>query len=432
MKLLRRDVTAALFAALGAATAGTPAAVTAPHSGQDRPIDRWLVASVESADTLGAEARLSIDALDAPGELGVLPDRGAETAGATWRLVRRDGAFSVPLDSVFPDSRAGTVVYAHSYLRLPSDRTLRLVWDAADCTAARAWLNGREIPAGPVDARFGAGWNTLLIKLVAGDCPFGYRARLTSEAGRAETDATPHAATDDIRVQASRPFGDVRTGPDDWIVVADTARIAPERRWRDDRLYAGLVIGLTAWGRAPVSDVELELRGAVDGRATAVWLVPGSSDDVVVPVRIDRIERLLAADRIDVRLRWADAEIDRRVTVAGTSPGASERLALDGWNVAGPGSGGSGPSGRLPNAPAWTLEGKWRVPEALAGRSLVLETAGSPAQYLLNGSPVPVADGTVQLCAHCTRGVRLRLSATSTDPWASMPTVRIADRAGDR
>lgn len=423
MNLVRKGPTALLLAALFAGL-GTHPTVSSASSGstqsvQNRPVDRWLVAAPEVADTLAPEAHLSTDLLAAPGEPGVLPDRGSEAAGVTWRLVRRDGASSVPLDSVLPDSNAGTVVYAHAYLRFPADRTLRLEWGGADCTLARAWLNGRAISTGVVDARFGEGWNTLLIKLVAGDCPFGYYAALASRG---------NGPTDDVRVQASRPFGDVRTGPDDWIVAADTARIAADRRWRDDRLYAGLSIGLTAWGRGSISGAELEVRGLSDARATASWLVPGDREDVVVPVRLDRVDRLLATGEMDVRLEWGDEKIDRRITVVGTPPGASESLALDGWEAVGAGEGGSGGRrGLLPNAPGRTLEGEWRVPDGLAGHALVLDVEGAPADYSLNGSPTPSVDGTVRLCSPCTQGVRLRISATSTAPWTSMPSARIAD-----
>jgi len=415
-------VFAALFAGLGTRPAAAPATSWSPSAGQDRPVDRWLVAAPEVADSLAPDARLSADLLAAPGELGVLPDRGLAAAGATWRLVRRDGASSVSLDSVFPDANPGTVVYAHSYVRLPADRTLRLEWGGADCTRARAWLNGRAIPAGAVDARFGEGWNTLLIKLVAGDCPLGYNAVLVPRGNE---------STDDIVVQASRPFGNVRTGPADWIVAADTARIVTDRRWRDDRLYAGLAIGLTAWGTGSVSGVEVELHGVSDARAAAPWLVPGTPEQVIVPVRLDRVGRLLAAGEVGVRIEWGDEEVDRSITVVGSPPGASQRLALDGWRVVGDGDdesdGGAGP---LPNASGRTLEGEWKVPESLDGRTLVLDTGQAPADYRLNGAPAPTAGGTVTLCSPCTRGVRLLLSATSTAPWTSMPSARIGDVAG--
>jgi hypothetical protein len=422
---LSASLFALVFTGLGAIPAPAPGSSRSPHGGQTRPIDRWLVAAPEAADSLKPEERLLADLLAAPGEVGVLPDRGSRAAGVTWRLVRRDGAASVPLDSVFPDGGPGTVVYAHSYLRLPSDGTLRLEWGGDDCTAARAWLNGREIPTGAVDARFGAGWNTLLLKLVAADCPFGFHASLTPPG--------ESSVTAEVEVQASRPYGDVRTGPEDWVVLDDTARIASERRWRDDRLYAGLGVGLTAWGRAPVSGVEVELRGVADGRAAAPWLVPGISGEVVVPVRLDRLDRLIEAGRIEVRLRWAGRQADRSVSVVGTKPAASGRqLVLDGWEVRRTGGADESEAsrGRLPGAAGTVLEGEWRVPEGLAGRSLVLETGQAAADYRLNGSSAPSVDRAVKLCSPCTRGLRLSLSATSTDAWTAMPTVRIEGVAG--
>jgi len=389
-----------------------------------RPLDRWLVSVPDVADGIEPGELLATDLLGAPGELGVLPQRGAEAGGVTWRLVRRDGEAAIRLDSMIPDGRRlRLVAYAHSYVRLPMDRTLRLDLGGSDCTSARAWLNGREIPAGTVDARLGAGWNTLLVKLLAGECPFGFHAALAAPDG-----AEP---LDDVVVRASRPYGDVRTGPEDWIVAADTARLATDRRWRDDRLYAGLVVGLTAWGRAPVSGVEVELRGAPDARATVPWLVPGIGDDVVVPVRLDRLDELLRRGRVDLRLRWSGAEVERSVAIAGPPPARSDRLALDGWEVARAGAGESeSPGARVPNAAGWVLEGEWRVPDALAGRHLVLETRDAPGDYVVNGSSARIVDGEAELCAPCSRGVRLRISATSTDAWTAPPTVRIEGGEG--
>ncbi|MFW6040054.1 MAG: hypothetical protein ACOC9N_03145, partial [Gemmatimonadota bacterium] len=141
--------------------------------------------------------------------------------------------------------------------------------------------------------------------------------------------------------------------------------------------------------------------------------------------------RLQAAGEIDLRLEWGDEEADRSITVVGSAPGASERLALDGWEAAGPGDRGSeGRAGLLPNAPGHTLEGEWTVPEALDGRTLVLDAEEAPADYSLNGSPAAVVDGAVRLCSPCARGVRLRISATSSAPWTTMPSVRIADETG--
>lgn len=393
---------------------------------QAQPIERWLVARTPAPDSLDAAAALETDFLASPGEAGVLPDRGRPAAGLTWHLVRRDGAAGGPADSILAGVEPGTVVYAHSYVRLPADRTLRLEWSGPDCTEGRAWVNGRALERRSADVRLGAGWNTLLLKLVAGDCPFGYRATLAATG--------PSAGVPDVRVQASRPYGDVRTGPEDWVVAADTARVGDERRWREDRLYAGLVVGLTAWGRAPVSGVSLELRGGAEGRAAAPWLVPGDRSEVVIPVRLDRLPRLLSAGSAELRLRWHDEEVNRRLVVVGTPPGPSERVALDGWEIVqnpGPGDDG-GAGGRLPNGAGWALRGEWEVPEALAGRRLVLRTEDAPADYALNGSRVRAVDGGVTLCAPCARGVEIRLSATSTAPWTGWPSALVSPGRDDR
>lgn len=393
----------------------------------DRPVDRWLVATVAAPDTLSPAERLDTDLLAAPGEAGVLPDRGRTVAGVSWRLVRRDGAAAIALDSVLPATEPGALVYAHAYLRLPTDRTLRLDWGGIDCTSARAWLNGRELERSPVAARLGAGWNTLLVKLVAGDCPLGLRATLA--APQDETGGKPPSwPLDEIRVQASRPPGDVRTGPDDWVVPRDTARLASIPQWRGDRLFAGLTIRLTSWGRAAVTDVRVELRDGPDGRAVAPWLVPGDAAEVEVPVRFDDVDQLLAAGRVGVRLRWDDHDLDRSVRVAGQRPGVGEGVRLAGWEVKRTAGLAETPreAGRLPTGSGWILQGEWKVPRPLDGRRLVVETDAAPATYTLNGRPARSADGGVTLCDPCRKGTKLELTATSTGPWTAFPLVRSA------
>ncbi len=391
----------------------------APVAQETWPIDRWLVAVAPEAS-----ADFEADPLAAPGEAGVLPDRGRTAGGATWELVREDGTSSFSLDSILGEPGAGTVAYAHAYVRLSSDRTLQLRWSGAECTRTAAWLNGRPVPAGEMSggestARFGAGWNTLLLKLQAGDCPFSFRATLRH---RGETDDLEPPT-----IQASRPYGDVRTGPEDWVVPADTARIADQRRWREDRLYAGLAVELTAWARAAVADVELELRDGLEGRATAAWLVPAEPVNVVVPVRLDRLDRVLSIGSAGLRLAWSDRESDHRVVVAGGAPGPSSPVVLDGWEVTR--SAGDADelrsNTRLPMSADWRLEGEWEIPEALAGRPLVLDVEGAPAEYSLNGRPAPASGGGIILCSPCSDGVELRLAAVSTDAWTSLPVVRM-------
>lgn len=384
------------------------------------PIDRWLVSDVIVPDSSESTDALDRDLLHSPGEPGVLPDRGLPAAGVTWHLLRRDGASEFALDSLVSAPTPGAIVYAHTYLRLRHDRTLRLEWRATECAGGRAWVNGREITGPEADVRFGAGWNTLLLKLESGDCPLGFAARLSTIGS---------GSLDELKVQASRPFGDVRTGPADWVVPGDTARFSEARRWRGDRLYAGLLVGLTAWGRAPVSGVELELRSGANGKIKAPWLTPGTRTDVAVPIRLDRVEKLLEAGAIDVRIKWDDDELDRRLHVAGSAPtpAPDERIELDGWEVRRVAAGGraSRIDGGLPNASGWEMTGEWKVPEALAGRTLVLVTETAPADYRLNGSQTKFAGEGVTLCAPCKRGAEIELRAHSTGAWSAMPVVRV-------
>ncbi|MGD8497003.1 MAG: hypothetical protein PVF05_12565 [Gemmatimonadales bacterium] len=401
-----------------------------------RSVDRWLVATAAAPDTMSRAERLDTDLLAAPGEQGVLPDRGRTVAGVTWRLVRRDGEAAIALDSLLPEVEPGGVVYAHAYLRLPTDRTLGIDWGGTGCTSARAWLNGRELERSPVSARLGAGWNTLLLKLVAGDCPLGLRATLTepeADAAGAAGGERPHWAIDQIRVQASRPPGDVRTGPADWVVPRDTVRLAAIPQWRGDRLFAVLSVGLTSWGRAAVTDVRVELRDGPDGKAVAPWLVPGDAAEVEVPVRFDDVDALLAAGRVGVRLRWDDRDLDRVVRVAGERPGVDLGVRLAGWEVKRTAGLAETPrkAGRLPTGSGWILQGEWKVPKPLAGRKLAVETDGAPATYTLNGRPAPSGDRGVTLCDPCREGTKLELTATSTGPWTVLPLVRSSGASGD-
>lgn len=380
-------------------------------------IDRWLISDTFGADSTSA-SQLEVELLDPPGEPGVLPDRGMPTSGTTWHLHRHDGVAEVFLDSAESTTAPGTIVYAHVYARLPEDRTLRLTWDAAGCTAGRAWLNGRPIEGDDVLARFGAGWNTILLKLEAGDCAFGYTAMLTSEQA---------GGLDDVQIQASRPPGEVRTGPEAWVIPRNLVQVSPDRRWSGKHLFAGLEIGLTAWGRSPISNVEVELKGVADGKVEAPWLTPGKAEKVVVPVRLDRLQRLLEAGVVGSKIRWKGTKIERQLTLSGTKLEASDTIVLDGWRIRSAAVEGRGPrvEGQIPNAAGWSLDGEWKVPEALAGLTLLLHVDGAPAGYLLNGAAMDPSGDAVTLCSPCSTGTKLVLTVRTTGAWDAMPVVRV-------
>lgn len=385
------------------------------HPGQALPIDRWLISDAIEPDSSTA-SRLATELLDAPGEVGALPDRGTETAGYSWSLHRSDSASP----DVALDAPPGAVVYAHVYVRLPVDRTLRLAWSPLDCTEGRLWLNGRPTEGRNVPVRFGAGWNTILLKLESGDCRFGFQATLTAD------DA---ATLDGVRLQASRPPGDVRTGPEPWVIPHDTAIVSADRRWKDDRLFAGLAVHVTPWGRSAVPGVRVELKGAAEGRAESQWLTPGERAEIVVPVRMDRLNRLLQAGVVEGRLRWDGGDQVAELVVFADVDAASSRVELDGWEILSAEDREQAEMGnRLPNEAGWSLAGEWEVPASLEGGDLTLVTTDSPAEYRVNGAEA--SGDTLTLCSRCSRGTKLVITAITTGPWQRMPVVQDSGASG--
>lgn len=404
-------------AASALAVTAASVALASPQA-ETLPIDRWLISEAFFPDSLVAN-RLDADLLLAPGEPGVLPDRGLPAAGTSWRLHRDDETSLVSLDALLTDVRPGTVVYAHAYARLPEDRTLRFVWAGEACTRGRAWLNGRSIVGHDLQARFGAGWNTILLKFEAGTCGFGYEAVLSSDVAE---------NLDGIRLQASRPPGDVRTGPEPWVLAADIVRISSNRAWSGDRLFAHLELDVTAWGRSPVSQVEVEFRGAADGKAEAQWLTPGDTRQLTVPIRLDRLDRVEKAGSVEARFRWEGTEVKRRLAVQRGPTAMSDSIAFDGWTIRSVAPEAQAPSidGQLPNAAGWVLDGEWKVPEDLAGHTLVLKTDLSPGDYRINGSTTEFVGDGVTLCTSCSKGTKLVLAVRTTGAWESLPVVRVA------
>lgn len=396
-------------------------------SGDSVPIDRWLVSSpFPVSDTAGDSG------LTGPGEEGVFPDRGREQAGASWTLVRRDGESSLRLDSVLAERESPAVAYAHSYVRLPEDRTMILTWGGLGDTNVGVWINGRPLRDGagdPIEAvgersvpvRLGGGWNTLLFRATedaGSDGPFGLTARLSTAGG-----GTP------LRIQASRPPGEIRTGPEPWVIAADELRSSGRTAWQEEELFGEVSLEVTAWSRSPIDNVRVRLRGdGIDARGSARWLTPGTPASVGLWVPLDRLSRLSGRGG-EIELEWADEEVKQRAggsTFEAPQPSGLEVIYLSGWEVRSVPEGDKpdrlGPAGPLPDAAGWTLSGEWKVPQALEGRDLYLNLSTAPGDFRIGDRAFDGANPAL-LCSGCRRGQKIEILARSRGAWSSLPTV---------
>ncbi|MDT8435602.1 MAG: hypothetical protein RRA92_02495 [Gemmatimonadota bacterium] len=465
----RRPVRRALCLVTAATLAAGPrpgvAQQVAPEAADELPLRRWLVSDVLSIPADGGG-----DPLTGPGATVVLPDRGVVRGGTAWRLLRLEPGAAVELDAPSPvdsadladsaDSAdladsAQALAFAHAYARSPEDRVVRLAWSGGGETRVRAWLNGRPLLAAdgePLVAEGGAettarvvlgtGWNTLLLRAEAGPPgPFELAATLYPGSGgaRAEEGGLP-SRLDGIRVQASRPPGDVRTGPaEPRVLVAAAVRTLDSLAWREDRLVGYVGVDLTGWSRTPIDRVRLKAKvEGADAETVVPWLTPGRTVTAALPVPVDRIARAAAERRgVEAELRWNRRDEKRLLAAPATSPPGptpGRALALLGWKVRAAAEGTDieelqAPD-RLPRAAGWVAEGEWRVPETLAGRRLTLDAAAAPGEYQLDGRPLPAGQGPPVLCDPCREGDKWKLAVRTTDRWEALPHVTVEPAGG--
>jgi hypothetical protein len=426
-----------------------------PAVGQEAvAIDRWLVSSPFPADSTG-EA-LQTDYLAAPGEVAVLPDRGRTVSGADWTLVRRDSALVLDLESHRGDVDGPVAVYAHAYLRSIEDRSVTLTWGGVGCTEVAAWLNGRSLAAlgRPVPdsegtgasalrgarVRVGHGYNTFLLKAVAGDCEFGVTASVAPIATE---------ALDGLRVQASRPYGDTRTGPSPWLMPDPDAGPESILGWKESELFGVAGVRVTAFAVTAIEGARFKAKtGGEEVKREIEWLTPADPRTVLMPLSFKSLHRAVTrGEGVDIELDWNDGEWKG---VLGLDPGElltafHSSIRLLGWTVTGgDGVGAVSADGAaiydedeephplanlipLPASAGTTLIGEWEVPGWLSGFSLRLDVEGAPGEYRVNSVP---ADGEgIVLCTECRKGDRLQVVVVTEGAWERFPGVSVVDVA---
>lgn len=420
----------------GAQESGSPSRIA---------VDRWLVSSPLTVP--GDEDPLTTDLLSAPGEIAVLPDRGRTLAGADWTLVRRDSAFAIELEG---GGSEGVVVYAHAYLRSDRDRSVRLEWGGIDCTEVNAWLNGRSLAelgradatdedsVGPFHAlvRIGYGYNTLLLKAVSGDCTFGVTASIQP--------ATPSGSLQGLRVQASRPYGDTRTGPAPWVLAEPDAGPEPILGWKEDELFGAAGVRLAAFAVTAVEGAKLKAK--IDGEGVerrVEWLTPAEPETILMPFPFKTLrEALVRGVGMEIELDWDE---DESRSILGLDPEAllealHSPIRLLGW---------TGPATEIPNDPeagadlrdadgephplahliplpgaGVTLVGEWKVPGWLSGFDLELDVSGAPGEYRLDSRPIE--GDRIPLCQDCRKNSLVQLVVQTTGEWQRFPAVLLA------
>lgn len=440
--------------AIGAAALLLPVVVAPGVAQESVAVDRWLVSSPFPADSTGDP--LDAEYLRGSGEAGVLPDRGRTVSGADWTLVRRDSATNLDLEDLRQEDGGRVVVYAHAYLKSPEDRTISLTWGGLDCTVVSAWLNGRSLarlghPPGQsvetqaagtfqADVRIGFGYNTLLIEAASGDCPFGVTASLA---------ATSAGSLDGVRVQASRPYGDTRTGPSPWLIADRDAGPEPLLGWKEDELFGVAGVRLTAFAVTAIHGAKLKAKtGGEEVKRQVEWLTPAEPEMVLMPFAFENLRRAgTRGEGLQLELDWDDGKSKDtlRLDPAALLEAFHSSIRLLGWTgpteaapVTVPASEPEGTEEEeephplaslipLPTDAGVTLIGEWEVPGWLSGFTLRLDMDGAPGEYRVDS--IPVEGDEIVLCTGCRKGDGIQLVVRTGGEWKRFPGVSIVETA---
>jgi hypothetical protein len=350
------------------------------------------------------------------------------------------------------DAGGPVAVYAHAYLKSAGDRTIELAWGGAGCTRVAAWLNGRSLTElgqplpGAADpgaatrlqarVRIGHGYNTLLLKALSGDCPFGVTASFGPVASE---------ALDGVRAQASRPHGSTRTGPSPWLIVDRDAGPEPILGWQDDLLFGAAGVRLTAFAVTPIQGARLKAKtGGEEVRRDIEWLTPAEPETILMPIEFENLlQAVTRGEGVQVDLDWKSGKWKGAL---GLDPLAllgafHSSIRLLGWHPSVGGAQNAPPTDEagiydseeephplaslipLPAVAGAALSGEWQVPGWLSGFTLRLDVEGAPGDYRLNS--VPVQGAEILLCTDCRKGDRIQVAVVTAEAWERFPGVSV-------
>jgi hypothetical protein len=294
-------------------------------------------------------------------------------------------------------------------------------------------------PIRTVPRRPRLGWPGSLLKALSGDCPLGVAASI----GPSATESL-----DGLRVQASRPYGNVRTGPAPSLIADPEAGPEPVLGWKQGELFGVAGVRVTAFAVTPLEGTKFKAKtGGEEVKREIEWLTPAEPEKVLMPLSFKSLRR--AVDRsegVEVELDWRNGEWKGTL---GLDPEAllqafHSPIQLLGWTVTAGQDEQAESADRaavydsedephplanlisLPNA-GTTLIGEWEVPGWLSGFTLGLGVDGSPGEYRLDS--VPIEGDEIVLCTDCRKGDRVQIVVITTDGWESFPVVSVLDIA---
>ena len=431
--IVRRALLIAGFAALAAA--GLQA--------QDLAIRSWLVRGPIPAEP----GRNGLLHDYAGGEAGLLPDSGDTVAGGRFMPEAADSLGHVDLVALFRSGTDHAVAYAHAYVWVPSDRTLRLVMDSDDDIVAfvngqRVWVDyvARGVGTGRDTAtvRFAAGWNSILLKPANRTGGFDVLGRLAAIPGVGSLDG--------VHTQARRP-ADVRPGVHNYpstTVTVSPLRLEGPLTWTAGRLDLGAGADVTAWGRYTLrgASVRLVQDGATWSGDSVAVLAPGVPTSVRLHPAFEELRAAaLGSSPLRAVISWTGSPAvparpaPRRASTALAAPAIETAVAVDAGRLL-------QLAGSRVAIGAWLADstgGQRRfrtrlvVPAALAGQTLDLLAPefGPRATYVVGDAPRPWEAGAVELCSACRPGDTLRLDITLEPgrPWWTPPSARAREAA---